>query len=159
MLPPYEREGEKMSKHSELARELFEKGYNCSQAVFAAFCDETGLDLDTALKISSSFGGGMGKLREVCGAVTGMFMVLGMLDGYSDPIDQDAKTKHYELIHTMGNDFKDKHKSIICRELLEIIEEKNDYIPAERTKKYYEERPCSRFVEEAAKMIDDYIQR
>ena len=67
-----------MSAHSDLARKLFKKGYNCSQSVFAAFCDETGLDTETALKIASSFGGGMGRLREVCGAVTGMFMVVGM---------------------------------------------------------------------------------
>lgn len=74
-----------MSAHSDLARELFKQGYNCSQSVFAAFCDETGLDTETALKIASSFGGGMGRLREVCGAVTGMFMVVGMKYGYTDP--------------------------------------------------------------------------
>ena len=74
-----------MSAHSDLARKLFKKGYNCSQSVFAAFCDETGLDMETALKIASSFGGGMGRLREVCGAVTGMFMVVGMKYGYTDP--------------------------------------------------------------------------
>lgn len=82
-----------MSKHRELAKELFIKGYNCSQSVFAAFCDETGLDVDTALKIASSFGGGMGRLREVCGAVTGMFMVVGMKYGYTDPSDKKARTK------------------------------------------------------------------
>lgn len=150
---------EKMSKHSKVAKKLFEKGYNCSQAVFAAFCDVTELDLETALKLSSSFGGGMGKLREVCGAVTGMFMVLGMVYGYSDPLDQDAKIQHYERIHTMGDRFKERHKSIICRDLLELAEESNKYVPEERTEKYYKERPCSRLVEEAAMMLDDYLER
>ncbi len=80
-----------MSEHSTLAKELFTKGYNCSQSVVLAFCDETGLDSETALKISSSFGAGMGRLREVCGAVSGMFIVAGMLDGYSNPLDRVPK--------------------------------------------------------------------
>ena len=80
-----------MSEHSTLEKELFTKGYNCSQSVVLAFCDETGLDSETALKISSSFGGGMGRLREVCGAVSEMFIVAGMLDGYSNPLDRVPK--------------------------------------------------------------------
>ena len=80
-----------MSEHSTLAKELFTKGCNCSQSVVLAFCDETGLDSETALKISSSFGAGMGRLREVCGAVSEMFIVAGMLDGYSNPLDRVPK--------------------------------------------------------------------
>lgn len=147
-----------MSEHSKLSKELFKKGYNCSQSVFAAFCDETGLDLETALKISSSFGGGMGRLREVCGAVSGMFMVAGMIYGYSDPSDKIAKTEHYKLIQSMGKKFKDENNSIICRELLGLSEKNNTPIPEDRTEKYYEKRPCAELVEQAAVILDEYIQ-
>lgn len=147
-----------MSEHSKLSKELFKKGYNCSQSVFAAFCDETGLDLETALKISSSFGGGMGRLREVCGAVSGMFMVAGMIYGYSDPSDKIAKTEHYKLIQSMGKKFKDENNSIICRELLGLSEKNDTPIPEDRTEKYYEKRPCAELVEQAAVILDEYIQ-
>ena len=80
--------------HSYKAGELFLTGANCSQAVVLAFDDLTGLDRDTALKISSAFGGGMGRMREVCGAVSGMFMVLGLLYGYTDPENLDIKKEH-----------------------------------------------------------------
>ena len=92
-----------MSKHSDYAKELFKRGYNCSQSVLVAFCDETGLDIEDALKISSSFGGGMGRLREVCGAVSGMFMVVGMKYGYTDPTDKQKKSEHYNIIQSLSN--------------------------------------------------------
>ena len=147
-----------MSEHSTLAKDLFEKGYNCSQSVVLAFCDDIGLDSETALKISSSFGGGMGRLREVCGAVSGMFMVLGMLDGYSDPLDTTAKTEHYKLIQSMAMKFKDENKSFICRELLGLPDDSQSHIPEERTEGYYIKRPCAGLVEYAAKLLDEHIQ-
>ena len=147
-----------MSSHSILARELFEKGYNCSQAVFAAFCDETGIDFETALKISSSFGGGMGRLREVCGAVSGMFMVLGMMYGYSDPLDKTAKAEHYKLIQSLAMNFKTENNSIICRELLNLSVKTDNPTPETRTEEYYKKRPCVELVEYAASILDDYIQ-
>ena len=107
-----------LRSHTGAAGQLFVQGYNCSQAVFAAFCDETGLDMDTALRFSSSFGGGMGQLREVCGAVTGMFMVAGVKYGYTDPKDVSAKAEHYRLIQSLAARFKEKNGSYICRELL-----------------------------------------
>jgi len=146
-----------LSEHSELAKELFKKGYNCSQSVFAAFCDETGLDLETALKIASSFGGGMGRLREVCGAVTGMFMVAGMIYGYSDPLDKAAKIEHYKLIQSMGKKFKYENGSIICRELLGLSVKSDTPIPEDRTEEYYKKRPCAELVEQAAIILDEYI--
>lgn len=148
-----------MSEHSELAKELFKKGYNCSQSVFAAFCDEMGLDFETALKIASSFGGGMGRLREVCGAVTGMFMVAGMVYGYSDPLDKTAKAEHYKLIQSMGKKFKDENGSIICRELLGLSAENDTPIPEDRTEEYYKRRPCAELVEQAAIILDEYIKK
>ena len=85
-----------MSKHSEYAKQLFLEGYSCSQSIAAAFCDETNMRLEDAVKISSSFGGGMGRLREVCGAVSGMFMVVGAKYGYTDPTDELRKSEHYK---------------------------------------------------------------
>lgn len=146
-----------MSKHSTLAKDLFKKGYSCSQSVVLAFCDEMGLDAETALKISSSFGGGMGRLREACGAVTGMFIVAGMLDGYSDPTDKIAKAEHYKRIQSLAMNFKNENKSIVCRELLGLSVEKESHIPEERNKSYYKKRPCAELVEYAAKILDEYI--
>lgn len=148
-----------MSKNSILAKELFKKGYNCSQSVVLAFCDVTGLDSEIALKISSSFGGGMGRLREVCGAVSGMFIVAGILDGYSDPVDREAKAEHYKLIQSLAMNFKNENQSIICRELLGLSVEKESPIPEERNEGYYKKRPCAELVEFAAEILDEYIQK
>ncbi|MBQ9127074.1 MAG: C_GCAxxG_C_C family protein, partial [Thermoguttaceae bacterium] len=95
------------------ARALFEQGYNCAQAVFLAFLDETGLDEKTAARISSSFGGGMGRLREVCGAVSGMFLVLGTLRGADDPKDSETKTAQYRDIQELARRFRESNGSII----------------------------------------------
>ena len=146
-----------MSAHSDLARELYKKGYNCSQSVFAAFCDETGLEINTALKIASSFGGGMGRLREVCGAVTGMFMVVGMKHGYIDASDKRAKTEHYRLIQDLAKQFEKENGSIICRELLGISIKHDNPIPEARNENYYKKPPCTELVEQAARILDEYI--
>ena len=100
--------------HAEEAKRLFMEGYNCSQAVFCAFRDVTGLDLDTAARLSSSFGGGMGRLREVCGTVSGALMALGMIRGYADPQDRNAKTAHYRLVQEYARLFRERSGSIIC---------------------------------------------
>ena len=146
-----------MSKHSKRAKELFEEGYSCAQSVFAAFSDETGFEFDTALKISSSFGGGMGRLREVCGAVTAMFMIAGIKLGYSDPKDDEAKARHYELIQSLAQKFKEQNGSFICRDLLGLGEGADDPEPEKRNDEYYSSRPCSGLVECAAEMIDEVI--
>ena len=146
-----------MTKKREKATQLFYEGYNCSQAVFAAFCEDFGLDLETALKLSSSFGGGMGRLREVCGAVSAMFMVAGLKDGYSNPNDTDEKAEHYKRIQCLAEEFKRKNNTIICRELLKnvkILEGKN---PESRTTEYYKVRPCARFVGDAAEIMEKYL--
>jgi C_GCAxxG_C_C family probable redox protein len=146
-----------LSAHSELAKQLFRKGYNCAQAVFAAFCDQTGLDIDTALKISSSFGGGMGRLREVCGAVSGMLMVVGMEYGYTVPSDKKAKIEHYRLVRHLAKQFEKENGSIICRELLGLSAENDSPVPEDRNENYYRKRPCLELVEQAAKILDEYI--
>lgn len=148
-----------MGKHSEIAASLFKQGFNCSQAVFAAFCDETGLDRSTALKIASSFGGGMGRLREVCGAVSGMFMVAGVLYGYDNADSGVEKREHYKLIQDMAERFRQKNGSIICRELLGLKKEGADSpAPSPRTKEYYKKRPCVEMVRCAAQIMDDVIE-
>ena len=86
------------SFHAGKAMELFLDGYNCAQSVFTAFCDLHGMEEKEALRLSSSFGGGMGRMREVCGALSGIFMAAGLLYGYDSPDDKDAKTEHYRRI-------------------------------------------------------------
>ncbi len=147
-----------MTSHSQRARDLFCQGYNCAQSVFAAFSEELGIDFETALRLSSSFGGGMGKLREVCGAVSGMFMVAGIKLGYSDPKDTEAKARHYELIQELAAQFRAENQSIICRELLGLAEGSDSPIPEKRTEAYYQRRPCADLVACAADIIERKIQ-
>lgn len=146
-----------MSEHSKRAKELFEQGYNCAQSVFAAFSDDNGMDFETALKISSSFGGGMGRLREVCGAVTAMFMIAGMKLGYTDPQDDEAKAEHYKLIQSLASRFKEMHGSFICYDLLGLERGADNPTPEKRSDEYYRSRPCSDLVEYAAEMIEEFI--
>ncbi len=142
--------------YAKRARELFEQGYNCAQAVFAAFCEETGMDMETALKLAAPFGGGIGRLREVCGAVSGMAMVAGMKYGYTDPKDTQTKMEHYQLAQSLVKEFKEENGSFICRELLNLDGEGNP-LPEERTPQYYQSRPCADLVESAAGIMEAYI--
>jgi len=143
--------------HSEKAKELFNSGYNCAQAVFLAFSDLTGMDEKTATMLSSSFGGGMGRLREVCGAVSGAFMVAGILYGPTDPNDHDAKMKHYARIQALAARFKEINGSYICRELMGLPQGPSDPEPEKRTEDYYHRRSCGDYVEIAARILDEYI--
>ena len=147
-----------MSTHRQKAQELFREGYNCAQSVFAAFCDVTGMEFEEALKLSSSFGGGMGKLREVCGALTGIFMVAGVRYGYTDPGDDQAKAEHYQRIQAFAQRFKEENTSILCRELLALGEGPDSPIPQKRTEDYYKSRPCEHLVGFAACILDEYMQ-
>ena len=147
-----------MSKHAQKAMALFKEGYNCSQAVIGAFCEELDLDFETAVKIASSFGGGMGRLREVCGAVSGMFMAAGMKYGYTDINDKQAKTEHYKLIQELAERFKRENGSMICRELLGLEKGPDQPAPEDRTEAYYKKRPCIELVGCAAKIMEEIIQ-
>lgn len=142
-----------MKDYSIIAVENFKKGYNCAQAVFMTFSSELGLDENTSLKLSSSFGGGMGRLREVCGAVTAMFAIAGLKCGYTSCNDDEIKAKHYELIQNLANEFKSEHNSIICRELLGLNIEADSPVPSARTKEYYDNRPCEFYIKKAAELI------
>lgn len=147
-----------MNSHSQKAKELFKEGYNCAQSVFCTFAEDLGMDFETALKLSSSFGGGMGRMREVCGAVSAMFMIAGLKYGYTSPNDKEIKIEHYKRIQELAQKFKDKHETIICRELLGVDADDNP-IPSDRTKEYYDSRPCEQIIGDAAEIISEYISR
>ena len=151
----------------ELAIDYFQQGYNCSQAVLLAFKDLTDLTEEQSARLASSFGGGMGKLREVCGAVSGMFMAVGLICGYSDPKDTTAKAEHYKKVQELAAKFKKQNGSIICRELLSgefsgrepvlPTELSSATPPAERTAEYYKKRPCGELVGNAAEILAEYL--
>ena len=144
-----------MSQRSERAKALFLEGYNCAQAVAGAFSDQFDMDFVTLMKTISSFGGGMGRLREVCGAVSGMFFVAGALYGYDDPKAKEEKAEHYRLIQALAAKFREKNGSIICRELLGEGEKSVTYIPSERTAAYYQKRPCQELVADAVLVLEE----
>jgi len=140
------------------AMELFKEGFNCAQAVFLAFEDLYPIDRNTALCLSSSFGGGMGRMREVCGAVSGMFMVAGILYGYHDPEAHEEKTAHYARIQELAKAFSEETGSIICRELLGLDHKSDKPEPEKRTDAYYRKRPCGEMVGLAASILERYIE-
>ena len=144
--------------HAEKAKAYFEQGYNCSQAVTLAFAEEMGLDMDSAAKMASSFGGGLGRLREVCGCVSGMALAAGALFGYSDPKAREEKADHYALIQKLAEEFKEKNGSIICRELLAGINSDTNPIPEERTENYYKKRPCADLCYMAAELLEQEMK-
>ena len=140
------------------AMDLFGQGYNCAQAVFLSFLDEMDMDETVAKKLSSSFGGGMGRLREVCGAVSGMFMVAGALYGYDSPTEAAPKSEHYARIQELAKEFEKENGSIVCRELLGLTQKKDEPTPEQRTEEYYKKRPCKELVGMAAAIMDEYME-
>lgn len=147
-----------MKDYETLAMNFFKQGYNCSQAVLLAFAEECGLDTNTAAAISSSFGGGMGRLREVCGSVSGMFMVAGILYGYTDPQDAEGKKAHYARIQELAEAFRKENGSIVCRELLGLTVKTQPPVPEERTEQYYKKRPCAELVGCSARILGEYLK-
>lgn len=161
-----------MKNKKELAKDYFKQGYNCSQAVFLAYAKDYGIDEEAAVKMSAGFGGGMGRMREVCGAVSGMVMVAGLETGTTDPKDAIGKKKNYEMVQEMSRLFKEKNRSIICRELLGLDKEKVELsvastdkstvsaclpTPEKRTEGYYKKRPCIDLVGDACDVIESVI--
>lgn len=142
-------------KKADLAKKYFKDGYNCCQAVVLAFCDDVNLDKDTALLIASSFGGGIGRLREVCGAVSGMCIIAGLKKGYISPKATTEKADHYKLIQKLAGEFEKKNGSIICKVLTGL--EKSTHVPDERNKQYYEKRPCECLVYDAAEILEKFL--
>ena len=139
------------------AVELFESGYNCSQAIVLAFEDYLNVDRKTLQSLSSSFGGGISRLREVCGCVSGMAIIMGIIHGDYDVNDNDQKAKHYELIQKLALKFKEKTNSINCAELLNKVKEVDNPTPEIRSKEYYEKRPCSKYIKIMAEIIESEL--
>lgn len=139
-----------------LAKKYFKDGYNCCQAVVLAFLDEIDIDKETALALSSSFGGGVGRLREICGAVSGMCIVAGLKYGYISPTDNNQKADHYALIQKLAKDFEERNGSIVCKVLTGI--EKDNHIPTERNSEFYKKRPCAELVYDAAEIMQKVIE-
>ena len=164
-----------MKTRGEIAKQNFLSGYNCAQSVLLAFSDVTGLDRDTAMRLASSFGGGMGRLREVCGAVSASFMVLGLIHGYDaeSPAEKEDKLAHYARVQALASRFRDSEGSIVCREILARQAKKkraegkddeqvramlsSDPTPTPRTEAYYHSRPCVALVERVANILDAYL--
>jgi len=136
------------------AAELFLEGYNCTQAVCIAFCDVTGLTKRQAAKMGSAFGGGMGRMREVCGAVSGMYMVLSQLYGYDTP-DDTLKKALYTDVQALAAKFREEAGSIVCREILK--NPPSDPNPSPRTAEYYAKRPCAKMIMLATRLMEEYI--
>ena len=142
---------------ADIAEELFRKGFNCAQSVFAAFADVLGMTVPEAAQLASPFGAGFGKLREVCGAVSGMTMAAGKLAGYGDPEDFEGKKALYALEREMCAAFEAEMGSIICRELLGLEKGEDIGEPAVRTEEYYQSRPCVRACRTAAETAEKYL--
>lgn len=144
-----------MTTKAEMAKKYFTDGYNCAQAVVLAFADEMNIGRDEALKLASSFGGGFGRLREVCGAFSGASIVAGIKYGYSNPDATDEKADHYKLIQQMAAEFEKRNKSIICKDLTGMG--RDGHIPEARSKEYYQKRPCADLVYDAAEILEKLI--
>ena len=145
-----------MTVHEKAAADLFRSGYNCAQATFCAFAAEMGMDIDTAARLSSSFGGGMGRMREVCGAVSGALMALGAFKGYDDVSDIELKKAHYTKVQAIMNGFKDELSSYICRDIIKVLGAQEP-APTPRTEEFYKVRPCEKCVRCAARLVDTMI--
>ena len=140
------------------AVELFKSGYNCSQSVVAAFADMYGFTQEQALRMAASFGGGIGRMRETCGAACGLFLVAGLKTGATEAADREGKAANYAVVQELAAEFKKRNGSLICAELLGLKrKEPVSTIPEERTAQYYSKRPCAKMVEEAARIWVEYL--
>ena len=150
-----------MTNHAELAKQLFFKGYNCAQSVFCAFTDVTGYDIDTSARMASSFGAGLGRLRETCGVVSAAALVLGIVKGYDDPADYQAKKDHYALVREYADRFRAENASINCLELLTLagLNPESGGEPEQRSEEFYRKRPCPQLVYNAALILDEMLQK
>ncbi len=146
------------SARGRAAMENFLSGYNCTQAVVLAFADLLDMDEKTLLCMSSSFGGGMGRLREVCGTVSGMFIVAGFLYGYDDPKAFEEKAAHYGRIQELARIFQTYQGSIVCREILGLGRGADSPVPERRTPEYYQKRPCPQLAGLAAAILEHFIE-
>ncbi len=147
-----------MGERADRAKKMFEEGYNCCQAVVGAFADLFGLDQKTAMRFCEGMGGGMGRMRLTCGAVTAMALLAGMKYGTGEPGELKKRGELYAVIQKMAEEFKQKNGSIICAELLGAAKPKDDSPqPEARTAEYYKRRPCSDKVYDCALIVEKYL--
>ncbi len=146
-----------INARSERARAYFLEGYNCAQSVVLAYCDIMGIDAQLAATIAAPFGGGMGRLREVCGTVSGMFMVAGFVAPNPQPNDNENKRHCYTTVQSLAESFRSENGSIICRELLGLTQKSDNPTPSPRTEEYYRRRPCAEYVAIAARILGEKI--
>lgn len=148
-----------MEKRIEKAVELFKQGYNCSQSVVAAFADMYGFTNEQALKMSSSFGGGIGRMRETCGAACGLFILAGLETGATEGSDREGKAANYALVQQLAQEFKKRNGALRCADLLGLSKKEPIVsTPEARTDIYYKKRPCAKMVEEAARIWVEYLR-
>lgn len=138
---------------------LFKEGYNCSQSVVAAFADLYGFSEEQALRMSASFGGGIGRMRQTCGAACGMFLLAGLEKGAVKGDDREGKAANYALVQELAAEFKKRNGSLICAELLGLKRPEGSSQPEARTEQYYAKRPCVQMVEEAARIWSEYLMQ
>lgn len=146
-----------MESRIEKAEALFREGYNCSQAVFLAYADLVNIDFETANKLSCGFGGGMGRMRETCGAVSSMVLFTGFFEGMENGADKEGKKRNYALVQKLANRFKEMYGSYNCQELLGILAKEKSVTPQERTEEYYKVRPCIRHIRAAARILEEEL--
>ena len=144
---------------NELGQHYFKQGYNCAQAVVLSFVEELQIDKQTALSMIAGFGAGMGRLRDVCGAVSGMIAVLGAKFGSFDPCDSGAKAKLYQQVQLAVQKFRQINGSSVCRELLSLKEQISSPTPEERTQDYYKKRPCAQLVGCACEIVEEILKQ
>lgn len=148
----------KVNIYKDMAINYFKQGYNCAQSVVLTFSDLINIDKQTLAKLASPFGGGMGRLREVCGAVSGMFIVLGILEGYDNPRASEEKKELYKKVQNLAEAFKKQFGSIVCGELLKLPTKKADKPqPSERNDAYYKKRPCVEITGTATEILAEHI--
>ena len=144
----------------EMAVSLFKEGFNCSQSVVAAFADKYGFTSEQALKMSASFGGGIGRMRETCGAACGLFLLAGLETGATEGADRDGKAANYALVQELAEEFKQRNGALRCADLLGLSKKEPVVsTPEARTDQYYAKRPCVKMVEEAARIWCEYLQK
>ena len=147
-----------MENRVEKAVAFFKEGYNCSQSVVAAYADLYGFTQEQALKMSASFGGGIGRMRQTCGAACGLFLLAGLESGCTEGKDREGKEANYKMVQEFAEEFKKRNGSLICAELLGLSKSApTPTTPEQRTAEYYKKRPCVKMVEEAASIFGEYL--
>lgn len=151
-----------VKERAQRAGEYFKAGYNCAQAVVMAYNDIMGMNLEMVAKLAAPFGGGMGRMREVCGTVSGMTMLAGYIQPSADPKNLEERKNNYALVQHFAEQFRNENGDIVCRRLLGLepmVERNETAMPSERTPEYYKKRPCSEYVECAARIVGEYLNR